>query len=86
MVHFMSGTEPTDIYRQVCGNPIDTATIAEEAGVGTLVISHVLEQIDQPGIREQILREMMNIYGGNIIWGEDLMEIPLKGPYPALMR
>lgn len=39
----------------------------------------MLEQIDQPGIREEILREMMAIYPGTIIWGEDLMEVPIRG-------
>jgi hypothetical protein len=37
----------------------------------------MLEQIDRPGIREQIIKEMMEIYDGIIIWGEDLLEIPL---------
>ena len=53
--------------------------VAREAGVPTLVLSHMLEQIDQPGIREEILREMMAIYPGTIIWGEDLMVVPIRG-------
>jgi hypothetical protein len=28
---------------------------------------------------------MMQIYDGNIIWGEDLMEIPVEGPMMAPM-
>ncbi len=86
MVHFLSGSEPTEVYRQVCGNHIDTAYIAREAGVKILVLSHVLEQIDQPGVRERIVREMAAIYKGTIIWGEDLMEIPLRGAAPAKME
>ena len=39
-----------------------------------------LEQIDQPGVREKILSEISKIYSGNVIWGEDLMEIPIHGP------
>ncbi len=80
MTHYRTGTEPTQIYRAVCGNHIDTAHVAKQAGVRTLVMTHFLEQIDQPGVREQILREMMQIFDGNIIWGEDLMEIPIEGP------
>ena len=57
----------------------------KEAGVKTLVLTHMLEQIDQPGIRERIIREIAEIYDGNIIWGEDLMEIPLTGPRMAKM-
>ena len=36
--------------------------------------------LDQPGVRERIVSEIRKIYDGNIIWGEDLMEIPIKGP------
>lgn len=80
MNHYFSGTEPTKIYRAVCGNHIDTAHVAKKAGVKTLVLTHMLEQIDQPGVREKIVNEISKIYDGNIIWGEDLMEIPIKGP------
>ena len=85
MNHYRTGTEPTAIYRAVCGNHIDTARVAKEAGVKTLVLTHMLEQIDQPGVREDLLREMMAIYDGNIVWGEDLMEIPVAGPRLAKM-
>ncbi len=86
MNHYRTGTEPTAIYRAVCGNHIDTAEVAKRAGVKTLVLTHFLEQIDQPGVREEILREMMQIFDGNIIWGEDLMEIPVDGPHMAKME
>ena len=86
MTHYRTGTEPTQIYRAVCGNHIDTAEVARQAGCKTLVLSHMLEQIDQPGIREQIMREMMAIYNGDIIWGEDLMVIPIGGPHMAKME
>jgi ribonuclease Z len=80
MNHYLTGTEPTAIYRAVCGNHIDTAEVARQAGVKLLVLTHLLEQIDQPGIRERMLREMMAIYEGDIILGHDLLEIPLQGP------
>jgi ribonuclease Z len=80
MNHYMSGTEPTAAYRAACGNHLDTAEVARQAGVKTLVLTHMLEQIDQPGVRERILREMMAIYPGDILWGADLMEFTLAGP------
>ncbi len=80
MNHYFSGTEPTEIYRKVCGNHVDTATVARDAGVKTVVLTHMLEQIDQPGIRERIIREMAAIFDGDIIWGEDLLQIPLDAP------
>ena len=27
-----------------------------------------------------LIKEMADVYGGNLYWGEDLMEIPLAGP------
>lgn len=86
MTHYRTGTEPTDIYRAVCGNHIDTAHVAKKAGVKTLVLTHMLEQIDQPGIREELMREIMQIFDGNLIWGEDRMEIPVLGPRMAKME
>ncbi len=80
MNQFTSGAEPSAVFRQSCGSHIDTAHVARQAGVRTLVLTHVMDQIDQPGIRERILKEMMAIYDGDIIWGEDLMEIPVAGP------
>jgi hypothetical protein len=41
-----------------------------------------IEQMDVPGIREKVIREAAEIFKGNIFWGEDLMEIPVKDPEP----
>jgi ribonuclease BN (tRNA processing enzyme) len=54
--------------------------VAHAANVKTLVLSHFLEQIDQPGLREHIVRAIAKTFTGNIVWGEDLMEVPVKGP------
>lgn len=77
MCHYYTGTEPSKAYRLGCGNHIDTAQVAQKAGVRTLVLTHQLEQINQPGTREKIIVEMSKIYDGVIIWGQDLMEIPV---------
>jgi ribonuclease Z len=62
---------------------LELARLAQAANVRSVVISHVTEQIDQPGVRERLVREMADIYRGNIIFGEDLMEIPIRGPQAA---
>ena len=49
MNHYFSGTEPAPAYRAACGNHRDNALIAKRAGVKTLVLTHLLAQIDQPG-------------------------------------
>jgi ribonuclease BN (tRNA processing enzyme) len=79
MNHYFSGTEPSPAYRAACGNHRDNAQIAKRAGVKTLVLTHLLAQIDQPGIREQIVHEIQQVFEGKVIWGEDLMRLTLAG-------
>ena len=75
MNHHFSGSEPSEAYRRACGNHRDNAMTAQRAGVKTLVLTHLLAQIDQPGVREQIVHEIQEAFDGRVIWGEDLMEI-----------
>ena len=77
MNHHFSGTEPTAAYRAACGNHVDNATVAKRAGVKTLVLTHLLAQIDQPAVREQIVHEIRQQFEGRVIWGEDRMRLTL---------
>ena len=79
MNHYFSGTEPSPAYRMACGNHRDNAEIAKRAGAKTLVLTHLLGQIDQPSVREQIVHEIQNVFQGKVIWGEDLMRLTLSG-------
>ena len=79
MNHQFSGTEPTPAYRGACGTLRDNAITAQRAGVKTLVLTHLLAQIDRPGIREQIIHEIKEVFEGQVIWGEDLMVLTLQG-------
>ena len=81
---YFSGTEPSAAYRRACGNHRDNAVVARRAGVKTLVLTHLLSQIDQPGVRERIVREIAQEFEGNVIWGEDLMTLDVRrGATPA---
>jgi len=77
MNHHFTGSEPSASYRAACGNHRDNATIAKRAGVKTLVLTHLLPQIDRPGVREQIVHEIQQEFDGRVIWGEDLMVLTL---------
>jgi ribonuclease Z len=77
MNHHFSGTEPSAAYRAACGNHRDNAIIAARAGVKTLVLTHLLAQIDRPGVRERIVHEIQQEFEGQVIWGEDLMRLSL---------
>lgn len=80
MNHHFSGTEPSPPYRAACGNHRDNALVASRAGVKTLVLTHLLDQIDRPGLREQIVHEIRQEFAGAVIWGEDLMTITVPTP------
>jgi ribonuclease BN (tRNA processing enzyme) len=80
MNHYFSGTAPTPAYRAACGNHRDNAQTAKRAGVKTLVLVHLLAQIDQPRLREQIVHEIQREFDGKVVWGEDLMQLSLTGP------
>ncbi|HKS05857.1 MAG TPA: MBL fold metallo-hydrolase [Gemmatimonadaceae bacterium] len=80
MNHYFSGTAPTPAYRAACGNHKDNAVVAQRAGVKTLVLTHLLAQIDHPRIREQIVHEIQETFSGKVVWGEDLMELTFAGP------
>ena len=86
MNHHFSGTEPSVAYRAACGNHRDNAQLAQAAGVKTLVLTHVLPQIDRPGIREQIVHEIQQVFDGRVIWGEDLMELTVARPGVATIE
>ena len=85
MNHYFSGTEPSHAYRMACGNHRDNALIAKRAGVKTLVLTHLLGQIDQPAVREQIVHEIQNVFEGKVIWGQDLMKLtPAAARVPTI--
>lgn len=79
MNHHLSGTEPSPSYRAACGNHRDNAAIARRAGVRTLLLTHLLPQLDEPGVRERVVQEIHQEFDGQVIWGEDLMRLTLTG-------
>jgi ribonuclease BN (tRNA processing enzyme) len=80
MCHYMSGTAPSKAFAAFTMGHMELAEMAAAANVRNLVISHVTEQFDQPGLRERIVREVAQVYTGNIFFGEDGMQIPFAGP------
>ena len=82
MCHYISGTALNAGMQKGSSGHMEIADLAAKANVRTLVVSHVTEQMDVPGVRERLLQEIGRVYSGNVIWGEDLMRIPLRGPEP----
>jgi ribonuclease BN (tRNA processing enzyme) len=86
MCHYLAGTAPSRTFEAFASSHLDAARAAAEAGAKTLVVSHVTEQFDRPGMRERVVAEMSRTYQGNIIFGADLMEVPLGGPKAAVLN
>jgi ribonuclease Z len=82
MCHFISGTALNTEFEKRNGGHLEIARLAQAAGVRNLVASHITEQMDVPGVRERLIREMSEIFKGNLFFGEDLMEIPVGAPGP----
>ncbi|HVJ24020.1 MAG TPA: MBL fold metallo-hydrolase [Burkholderiales bacterium] len=82
MCHFISGTALNAEFEKRNGGHLEIARLAQAAGVRNLVASHITEQMDVPGVRERLIREMSEIFKGNLFFGEDLMEIPVAAPQP----
>ncbi len=83
MCHYLTGTELCPEFAESCMGHKELAMLGQKSRVKTLVISHVTEQIDQPGVRERVVREMSEIYKGNLVFGEDCMVVPVRGPEAA---
>lgn len=82
MCHFISGTALNAEFEKRNGGHLEIARLAQAAGVRNLVASHITEQMDVPGVRERLIREMTEVFKGNLFFGEDLMEIPVGNPGP----
>jgi ribonuclease BN (tRNA processing enzyme) len=80
MCHYISGTQLNEPFAHSCMGHLELAKMAEAAAVKTLVLTHITEQFDRPGMRERVVAEMSRHYSGNIFFGEDCLEIPIAPP------
>jgi ribonuclease BN (tRNA processing enzyme) len=80
MCHYVAGTNFNADFAGSCMSHKDLAELAQEAGVRNLVLTHMTEQFDRPGVRERVIADIGRIYDGNVMFGEDLMVIPVKAP------
>ena len=86
MCHMINGVVTDERITSCCSGHLDAARTASEAGVRTLVLVHITEQLEQPGIKERVLHEAAEIFRGQIIFGEDLMDVPLTQITPEKIR
>lgn len=77
MCYFISGSFMKPGQKLTSSGHLEAARTAAKAGVKSLVATHFTPQMEALGVKERCLAEMGEIFDGRIIWGEDLMEIPL---------
>lgn len=77
MTQIETGDAPSENFRKRNGTHLDVARLAAEAGVKTLVATHIGARMDCPGTRERVIAEMSEIFRGTLIWGEDLMTLEI---------
>jgi ribonuclease BN (tRNA processing enzyme) len=82
MCHFISGTALNREFDRRNMGHLELARLGQSANVRNLVASHITEQMDVPGVKERLIKEMSEIYSGSLFFGEDLMEIPVSAPSP----
>ncbi len=86
MCHFINGVVTDPRLTSCCSGHLDAARTARDAQVSTLVLVHLTEQVARPGIRERLLYEAGQIFDGHIIFGEDLLDIPIDGIEAELIQ
>ncbi len=86
MCHFVNGVVVDPRLTNCCSGHLDAAKTAREANVGTLILVHITEQVEQPGIRERVLHEAGTVFDGRIIFAQDLLEIPVSDTGPQTIQ
>ena len=78
MCHYIAGTELNEAMAKTCSSHLLAATVAKQAGVRTLVLSHITEQIDTIGVRERVIHEISQTFDGRVIFGQDLKQLKVR--------
>ena len=77
MCHLVNEVVTDPRITECCSGHLDAARTAQQAQVQTLVLVHITEQVERPGIRERVLHEAAEVFDGQIIFGEDLLDVPV---------
>ena len=58
--------------------------LAAQAGVRTLVLTHINAHLDSPGVREEGIRDVAAVFDGEIVFGEELLSLDVSRSPEAL--
>lgn len=65
------------------GGQKSVATLARDAQVATLPLTHIAEHVDRAGSRERGIIDLSTIFNGNMGLGEELMTLKLSSIGPG---
>ena len=86
MCHFDNIAITDKRMTDCCSGHLDAARTARDAAVRTLVLVHITEQLESPGVRERVIGEVGQIFDGHVIFGEDGLEVPLTPIETGMIR
>ena len=52
--------------------------LAAQAGIRTLVLTHINAHLDSPGVREAGIRDVATVFAGEIVFGEELQSLDVS--------
>ena len=70
--------EADGFSRGMTGTP-SAALLAAQAGVETLVLTHISPHLDSPSVREDALRDAAAVFDGRIVFSEELQTLDIAG-------
>ncbi len=77
MCQYVTGEETDPRLTDTCSGHIEAAETARDANVDTLILTHITPQVEHPRVRERVILEAGQVSGCRVIFGEDLLEVPL---------
>jgi ribonuclease Z len=69
--------EAEGLSEGMTGTP-SAATLAAQAGVRTLVLTHIAPNLDRPSVRERGLQDAAAVFDGTIVFGEELQTLDVS--------
>lgn len=77
MAWYLDGEPVEPETARFCSSHLDAARTAQAAGVRTLILTHVDEQIDRSDILDRMVDGAASVFDGEVIAGRDLQSIPV---------
>jgi len=72
-----SAMEADGVSRGMTGTT-SAGMLAAQAGVRTLVLTHINAHLDSPAVREEGIRDVARVFDGQIVFGDELLSLDVR--------